>query len=233
MARTESTVKRAVAEVLTRPRRFFEREDRFESALAPLLVVLSLAVVSLLSLLPAYLSLLASRPLPGFGPFVLAFGGTAVRTSRLSATVVFGIVAAPFLVWALHGAALHLLARPFASGGSLRRTLVVTGWGYLPQVGATAVTLLATVAIAVSSPDAAPSAFGVTLAGHAAVRGKQLTPLYVGAELVGIAGTLWSGYVWYGGLRAVSGLSRRQAALVVGGLVFVLVDTTVLGRLLG
>jgi len=214
---------RTLREVLTRPQRFFEAEGRLDDPVAPLLVVSTLAAVSVLSVLPAYLWIRSAYPLPTLDSVSLSVGGRSVESSGLSATLIGAALLSTFVAWFLHGTALYLGTLPFASEGSFRELLVATGWGYLPQILASAVTLAAVLSATVVAPASAPARAQVTLANHAVVQTAPPHPLYTAAEAIGAALTVWSGYVWLGAVRAVRGVSRRVGVGVVALLVVLFV----------
>jgi len=214
---------RTLREVLTRPQRFFEAEGRLDDPVAPLLVVSALATVSVLSILPAYLWMQSAYNLPTLNSVSLSVSGRSVESSGLSATLIGAALLSTFVAWFVHGTALYLGTLPFASEGSFRELLVATGWGYLPQVLASVVTLAAVLSATVVEPTSVPARAEVTLANHAVVQSAQPRALYTAAEAVGAALTVWSGYVWFGAVRAVRGVSRRVGVGVVALLVVLFV----------
>lgn len=214
---------RTVREVLTRPKQFFEAEDRLDDPVASLLVVSTLAAVSVLSILPAYLWMQSTYPLPTLDTVSLSFGGRSVESSGLSATVIGAALLSTYVEWFVHGTALYLGTLPFASEGSFRELLVATGWGYLPQILASAVTLVAVLSAAVIDPATVPARAQITLANHAVVQTAPPRPIFTAAEVIGAALTVWSGYVWLSAVRAVRGVSRRVGVGVVALLVVLFV----------
>jgi hypothetical protein len=221
--RRNAAMRRTLREVLTRPEQFFEAEGRLDDPAVPLLIVSTLAAVSVLSVLPAYLWMQSAYPLPTLESVSLAFGDRSVESSGLSATLIGAGLLSTFLEWLVHGTALYLGTLPFASDGSYRDLLVATGWGYLPQIVASLVTLAAVLAATVIAPSSVPTRAQITLAGHAVVQSTPPRPLYTAAEVIGAALTVWSGYVWVGAVSAVRGVSRRIGAGVVALLVILFV----------
>lgn len=162
--------------------------------------------------------------------FIVAFRQVLPRRLTLLAvgiTLVF-VVVVGVLGWLVFAGIMYLLTWPFADEGSFRELLGPVGWGMLPQVLAGCFLLAATV-IALSGLSApadkeAAQEFArqveqgslVALAAVAGTAQVSVTSSLSQLQLVtGVAGTLWSGYVWIPALEEVRGVSRRQAVVVV------------------
>jgi|GEM_PF-830946 len=121
----------------------------------------------------------------------------------------------PYIVWVLYGAVFHAISVVFDGTGSFRGTMVVTGWGRLPAVFGSAVT----VAVNYYQYEIRGVSLSTNVSGeNAFTAAQQIQPpdavLLLNAGLT-IAFTFWAAYLWVHGLQYARDLSRRQAALTV------------------
>lgn len=190
-----------VVAALTRPDSFFAERAEDPSLLYPAVVVAVVGLLSVLASVPVFLALREGIP-EGAGPFLAV--GAAVG-------VAFAFVG-PFVVWLLFAAAFHAISAVFDGEGRFRKTFVLAGWGFLPRVFASALSLVATLVVLRGRsypPLTDPQAI------QAFARSLQADPLLRAVTAVGILLTLWSGYIWLYAVANARDLTRRQALLTV------------------
>lgn len=198
--------------ILIKPDEFFSgliREK--ESFTWPLVIVLagSIAAAGYGYLVGGATAQMMSEALPGIG---------AVSTLLL----VFGAVVGVFVFWLIWTAVIFALSLVFKGDGTFKRTLQVTGYGYLPQVFGSIISLIVafeyvprivvpriTTAMA-QDPVMMQEAVKILLHDPAMVELTQIT------TLITIVFLLWSANIWIFGIRHARNLSPRDAALCVG-----------------
>ncbi len=181
----------SIRTVLFDPDSFFARR---RSALA---LAFPLLVVGIVSLFDVAKPLLAIAVLDANDP-----------NGILPTVVVVGFVLT-FIVWLFYGVAFYAISSLFDAEGSLRDTMAVTGWGYLPMVIHSAL-MLVVVAVALD-----PSNAGITSSPTTEmVAGGALGSLLL--RLVGLLFALWRAYIWVEGVKHVRNVTRRQAIVSVG-----------------
>lgn len=178
--------------------------------------------------------------LPDSPPVTLATGGETVTVPTLLLQIMVAALVAPFVIWALTAAVLHgglalaAVVRRLRTEGlvvpvgrpsraslrdgfeAYRRTLVVVGWGVVPQVLASLFTAALFVPTAVLATDPGLVGTQLTAAGHTVVRSPEMPLLTLATHAVGIASVLWTGFVWFEGLQAIRDVPRRATLVVVG-----------------
>jgi len=121
----------------------------------------------------------------------------------------------PYVVWFLYGGVFHAISAVFDGDGSFSDTMVAVGWGRVPAVFGSVVT----VAVNYYNYEVR----GVTLSQDISADGateafQQLQPpaevLLVNTSL-SIVFTLWAAYIWVSGLQYARDLSRRGAIYTV------------------
>jgi hypothetical protein len=191
-----------VLDLLTDPDSFFAERAEDPALRWPALLVLVVGLVSVAGSFPVLQATLSALP-PEAGGFV-----TVIQVVG----AVVGLVVT-FVIWALYAVAFHVIASvAFDADGSLRDTLALVGWGYLPALfGAIAGTVASFVVFSgVRFPNdpAAISRFA---------RELQSRPELVVAGLLGAVFLLWSAFLWTFAVRHAEGLGVREAALTVAG----------------
>ena len=189
---------------IRRPREYFERRG-FE--LRPAATAVALAALSLVVVLVAFGFLLTGR-------LEVASGGgdlSGTVWSALSGYLV-GVVFAIGLGWVIVAGVLHLLARAVVGhDGRFEQTLVVAGWGALPTVLTSFVTLgLLAVALgdaSVTTPRTFVEQF------QANVQRSSVLTHAIGFVVAG-----WETYLYGHGL-SVAFDDRSTGTFLVGGLV--------------
>lgn len=186
--------------VLTHPDEFFAERTDDPGLRGPVLIVLAVGVLGLLSAVPSLLLVLRGIPAEA----------RAIVGAGLAIGAIFGLVG-PFVVWLLYAIVFYAISMVFDGTGSFRDLFVLTGWGFLPRILGAAVS--AVVMFVVVGTTAAPETAEAMAAFN---RQLQSDPLVRASTVVGIAITLWSGYLWTHAVAAARGLSLREAAITVG-----------------
>ncbi|MDD1694995.1 MAG: YIP1 family protein [Methanoregula sp.] len=135
---------------------------------------------------------------------------------------VFGAVLGVFIFWLIWTAVVYALSLAFKGDGSFKRTLQVIGYGYLPQVIGSIITLIVAIeyvprivvphitSAIMQDPTLMQEAIKSLMRDPAMVELTQIT------TLVTIVFLLWSANIWIFGLQHARKLSPRDAALCVG-----------------
>lgn len=186
--------------VLTHPDEFFAERTDDPGLRGPVLIVLAVGVLGLLSAVPSLLLVLRGIPAEA----------RAIVGAGLAIGAAFGLVG-PFVVWLLYAIVFYAISMVFDATGSFRELFVLTGWGFLPRILGAAVS--AVVMFVVVGTTAAPETAEAMAAFN---RQLQSDPLVRASTVVGIAITLWSGYLWTHAVATARDLTVRQAAVVVG-----------------
>ena len=135
---------------------------------------------------------------------------------------VFGALIGVFIFWLLWTAVVYALSLAFKGEGSFQRTLQVIGYGYLPQVIGSVITLIAAFEyvprIVVPKITSAMMQDPVLMqqATQSLMRDPAMMELTQITTLISIVFLLWSANIWIFGLQHARKLSARDAALCVG-----------------
>ncbi|WP_458187315.1 YIP1 family protein [Haladaptatus sp. NG-WS-4] len=182
----------SIRTVLSDPDEFFARRNTSPTVVLPALVVAMLGVIGIMkSLLTAWI--LDGPNTPPTFPILLA-------TSLVI----------PFVFWAFYGVVFYAISSLFDADDSLRDTVVLTGWGFLPGVLYGVLTL---VVVAVTL-DPSPTTGGGSRTAMEMVARGTLASLVLG--FVDLLFTLWSAYIWVAAVRHARNVTRRQAIVTVG-----------------
>ncbi|WP_435153132.1 YIP1 family protein [Haladaptatus sp. DFWS20] len=191
--------------VLFSPDSFFARRKSAPALVLPVLVVACVGLLDVVEPLLAMVVLDANDP-KNFLPTVVGVGFVLT-----------------FVVWLFYSVAFYAISSLFDAEGSLRDTMAVTGWGYLPSIIHSAL-MLVVVAVELdpsSAGIAGPQPTMEMLAGGAV--GSLLL------RLVGLLFALWRAYIWVAGVQHVRNVTRRQAIVSVGIPVAIVIIPSLLG----
>ena len=121
--------------------------------------------------------------------------------------VVFGI-GTVFVLWLLVSGIIHIVSEFLgADKGEFRQTFRLMGWGFLPQVIGSGLSLVAIYYVLQNIPNAA-SATELQAA-------MQSAPVAQISTYVGLLFIFWQGFLWLFAVRRSRGLSIRNAGIVV------------------
>lgn len=190
-----------VVAALTSPDSFFAERDEDPSLLYPAVIVAVVGLLSVLAVVPVFLALTRGVP-SGAEPFLVVGAVIGIASALVGS----------FVMWLLYAAAFHAISAVFDGEGRFRKTFVLTGWGFLPRVFASALSVAATLVVfrgrsfpPLSDPQAV----------RAFTRSLRSDPLLQLVAAVGALLTLWSGYIWLYAVAHSRDLTRRQALLTV------------------
>nr|WP_320162159.1 Yip1 family protein [uncultured Methanoregula sp.] len=208
---------RSITDILIKPNAFFadvigEKED-FK---LPIIILLAGGIIA-----AGYGYLiggLTARMMSGAVP------GIEIIVTLSSA---IGALIGVFIFWLIWTGIIFLISAAFKGKGSFKRTLQVTGYGYLPQVFGSLISLIAAFEyiprIVVPQMSAAmmqdPVVMQVTI--NSLMRDPAMLELTQITSVIAIVFLLWSANIWIFGVQHARGISTRDAALSVGIPVFI------------
>jgi hypothetical protein len=133
-----------------------------------------------------------------------------------------GALIMTFIFWLIVAGIFYLVSSLFKGLGSFNRVLEVVGYGYLPQIAGSLITLVT--AIVYIPKIAVPTLTTAALQDPAMI--EQVTKAFLHdpammeltqiTTLVSIVFLLWSAHIWIFGIMHARGLSPRDAAICVG-----------------
>jgi hypothetical protein len=180
-----------------------ETDDGSPSLLYPVAIVAIVGLVGALGSIPVLL-LVSS----GLSQSVQLFFAVGAVIGFL-----FSIVG-PFIAWLLYAIAFQVISYFLGGEGEFRETFVLSGWGFLPRILSSLLSVGATVVVFLStSPDISPGAG--PQATQAFSQQLQSDPMVQIASGIGIVLTLWSGYIWVFAVKHARDLSRNRAVVTV------------------
>jgi len=138
----------------------------------------------------------------------------------LSATI--GALIGTFIFWVIAAGLFYLISGYFKGQGSFNRVLEVVGYGYLPQVAGSFITLVAAieylprVSVPVLTKSALDDPTVIEAATKALMHDPAMLELTQITALTTIVFLLLSANIWIFGMKHARGLSPRDAAICVG-----------------
>lgn len=138
----------------------------------------------------------------------------------VSATV--GALIMTFVIWLIAAGIFYLISFLFKGQGSFNRVLEIVGYGYLPQVAGSLITVVAAVILipGISVPTLTKAALEdpamIEQVTKAFMHDPAMMMLTQITTLVSIVFMLWSAHIWIFGMKHARGLSPRDAAVCVG-----------------
>ena len=205
-------MKNYILDILISPNAFFRNAiNEKESLKVPLLIVLCVAIIGAVTqyLIGGLTGKMMSALLPGMATIV-----------ALSAGIVAIIV--PFLIWIVWTGLFYGTSFLFKGTGSFKRCLEVTGYGYLPQIlGSLISVIVAFMYIPkVVVPEISAAAMQDPQAIQDAVKALMHDPaMMVMTQVIAVISIvffLWSANNWIFGMKYARNLSMRDAAICVG-----------------
>ena len=205
-------MKNYILDILISPNAFFRNAiNEKESLKVPLLIVLCVAIIGAVTqyLIGGLTGKMMSALMPGMATIV-----------ALSAGIVAIIV--PFLIWIVGTGLFYGTSFLFKGTGSFKRCLEVTGYGYLPQIlGSLISVIVAFMYIPkVVVPEISAAAMQDPQAIQDAVKSLMHDPaMMVMTQVIAVISIvffLWSANNWIFGMKYARNLSMRDAAICVG-----------------
>lgn len=202
----------SLPDVLVRPDVFFSRVvTEKETLKIPVLIVLSVGIVAALS---GYL-------MGGLSAKMMAGIMTGME-SIIPLFAMAGALIGTFIFWLVAAGVFYLFTSLFQGQGSFRRVLETVGYGYLPQIAGSILTLVAIViyipriAVPTLTKAALEDPAMIEQATKAFMHDPAMMELTQITTLVSIVFLLWSAHIWIFAIKHARGLSPRDAAICVG-----------------
>ena len=202
----------SLIDILVRPDAFFSKTGaEKESLKIPALIVLSAGIVAAIT---GYLmGGLSAKMMAGVMP-----GLEAVITLSAMAGAFIGT----FIFWLVASGIFYVISSLLKGQGSFTRVLEVVGYGYLPQIAGSVITLVAAVlyipriTVPTLSKAALEDPAMIEQVTKAFMHDPAMMELTQITTLVSIVFMLWSAHIWIFGIKHARGLSMRNAAICVG-----------------
>ncbi|AKB25150.1 Yip1 domain protein [Methanosarcina sp. MTP4] len=189
------------------PNSFFREKIGTEVSFKyPLLIMLVISIFAIGS------SFLVMNKLKEFLPSDM---DSSISATVMSIGVIGGIVGGligTFLNWFILAGILYSISYVFASKGSFKRTLEFVGYGFVPQIFSSFISLVVTYVL-VSSVDF--SAQDPQLMAQGMEQMFSNNPLFYTSQIIGILCLLLSAYIWIFALLHARNMSFKNAALTV------------------
>ena len=202
----------SLLDALIRPDAFFSKiVTEKESLKIPVLIILTGGIIAAIS---GYLmGGLSAKMMAGIMP-----GMDAV----ISLSAVAGALIGTFIFWLIAAGVFYLISSLFKGQGSFKRVLEVVGYGYLPQIAGSIITLAAIIhyipkiAVPTLTKAALEDPAMIEQVTKAFLHDPAMMELTQITTLVSIVFMLWSAHICIFGIKHARGLSPRDAAICVG-----------------
>ncbi|EJG06077.1 Protein of unknown function DUF2143 [Methanofollis liminatans DSM 4140] len=194
-----------IVEVLLNPDAFFRKmADRAPELMLPAALVL---VTGIIGGIAAYL--ITNMLTPAFPAEAQGILGI-IAVAGAVATPIFSLIG-----WVVVAIIFYAISSVFKGRGSLKKTLEFTGYGYVPTILSSAISLVLTAQFVSSVPlpqidftdPAAVTAFQATIT-H--------SPMMMAVVGITIVFLLWSANIWIFGMKHARNLTLKNAAITVG-----------------
>jgi hypothetical protein len=202
----------SLIDILFRPDEFFSKiQTENESLKMPALIVVGGGIVAAVYgyLMGGLSAKMMAGVMPGMDAIIY-----------VSATV--GALVMTFIFWLIAAGVFYLISFLFKGQGSFNRVLEVVGYGYLPQVAGSLITVIAAVIFVpgITVPTLTKAALEdpamIQQVTKAFMHDPAMMMLTQITTLVSIVFMLWSAHIWIFGMKHARVLSPRDAAICVG-----------------
>lgn len=202
----------SLIDVLFRPDEFFSRiKTENESLKMPALIILAGSITAAIYgyLMGGLSAKMMADVMPGMDAIIY-----------VSATV--GALVMTFIIWLIAAGVFYLISSLFKGQGSFNRVLEIVGYGYLPQVAGSVITILMAIiyipkiSVPVLTKAALEDPAMIEQVTKAFMHDPAMMMLTQITTLVSIVFMLWSAHIWIFGMKHARGLSPRDAAICVG-----------------
>jgi hypothetical protein len=202
----------SLLDVLIRPDAFFSnRVTENESLKIPALIILTGGIVAAINgyLIGGLSAKMMADVMPGMDTII-----------TLSATA--GALIMTFIFWLIVAGVFYLFSSVFKGQGSFNRVLEVVGYGYLPQIAGSLITVVAAILYIprITVPTLTKAALEdpamVTQVMTAFLHDPAMMELTQITTLIAIVFMLWSAHIWIFGMKHARRLSPQNAAICVG-----------------
>ncbi|MDD1684984.1 MAG: YIP1 family protein [Methanoregula sp.] len=202
----------SLTDILIRPDAFFGTAmNEKESLKIPALIVLAGSIVA-----AAY-----GYMIGGLTAKMMASAMPGIETI-ITISTIGGALIGTFIFWVLWAGITYALSLAFKGQGSFTRVLQVVGYGYLPQVFGSLITLVAAreyipkITVPTLSSAALQDPTVMEQAMKAFMHDPAMLELTQITSLISIVFLLWSANIWIFGMKHARMLSMRDAAICVG-----------------
>lgn len=206
-------MKHSLFDILIRPGAFFlDAISEKESLKIPGLIVLVLGIVSALY---AYLvSGVTGKMMAGL------FSG---MESIIAISSVLGAIIVVFIFWAIWAGVFYLVSSLFKGNGTFKRTFEFIGYGYLPQIFGSILTVIIAIQylprvvvpqISTSAVQADPQILQEAV--KTLMHDPAMMEMTQIISIISIVFLLWSANIWISGMKNARQISERDSALCVG-----------------
>ena len=194
--------------VLINPNRFFEERSKEEISLKmPFLIILIIGIISAISAYISNSAIMENLPVPAEAKPFMAI--TSIVT-LITTPLIF------LLFWLIYSGAFQGISILFKGEGEFKRTLEFTGYGFMPSIFSSIISLIVTyyyVAPALSNIQF--SMDDPALLQESIQQAMMANPAMVASTILGTLFTIWSANIWIFGVKHARGLSTRDALISV------------------
>jgi hypothetical protein len=136
-----------------------------------------------------------------------------------------------FIIWVVWAGIIHIISSLLQGKGAFNRTLECIGYGFIPQIAGSLITLLLAFEYIpnVRVPDISVTSDPevISKAVNALMQDPAMHELTTISSVLSILFLLWSANIWIFGIRNARGLSLRNSVLSVGIPVALLIAYTI------
>jgi len=202
----------SLLDVLIRPDAFFSAlVTEKESLKIPSLIILAGGIVAAIYgyLLGGLTAKMMAGVMPGMDTIII-----------LSATA--GALIMTFIFWLIVAGVFYLFSSVFKGEGSFNRVLEVVGYGYLPQIAGSLITIVAAIVYIprITVPALTQAALEdpamIAQVTKAFMHDPAMMELTQITSLITLVFLLWSANIWIFGVKHARRLSPQNAAICVG-----------------
>ena len=202
----------SLPDVLIRPDAFFSAlVTEKESLKIPSLIILAGGIVAAIYgyLLGGLTAKMMAGVMPGMDTIII-----------LSATA--GALVMTFIFWLIVAGVFYLFSSVFKGEGSFNRVLEVVGYGYLPQIAGSLITIVAAIVYIprITVPALTQAALEdptmIAQVTKAFMHDPAMMELTQITSLITLVFLLWSANIWIFGVKHARRLSPQNAAICVG-----------------
>lgn len=202
----------SLIDILFQPDAFFEQVlKEGESLKIPALIVLTGGIIAAAYgyLMGELSARMMAALMPGMDVIILI-------------SAILGALVGTFIFWGVAAGVFYIISIFFKGSGSFNRVLEVVGYGYLPQILGSLITLVAAIWYLpkIAVPQLAKSALDDPEIIEAAVAAFMHDPAMIEltqiTSLIAIVFMLWSANIWIFGMKHARVLTMRDAAICVG-----------------
>jgi hypothetical protein len=199
-------------DILLRPDAFFEQIIKEKESLkVPALILLAGSIVAV-----------ANGYMMGALTAKMMAGAMAGAEAIIYLSVIIVSFIGVFVIWFIAAGIFHLVSGYFGGQGSFNRVLEVVGYGYLPQIAGSLITLVAAieylprVTVPVLTKSALEDPEVIEAATKALMHDPAMMEFTQISSLIAIVFLLWSANIWIFGIKHARSITMRDAALSVG-----------------